>query len=463
MTECTNDPGSFRDPTGSIFYKDGKVFRTIVEGAGANYESVRDRDILKHFEQKGYLIRSEERPVEEFGQQGGYVLEHPMLDYISYPYEWSFSLLKAAALFHLDFHLELFERDADLVDATAYNIQFQGTTPVFIDVLSVQPYMEGSYWFGHNQFCEQFLNPLLLQSFFGICHNQWYRGGLEGVPTADLHSLLPFHKKLSWNVFTHVVAKNSLQSRSASAQTDDNKKVMQRKLPRAAYKGMLLQLRNWIARLTPKNKVTVWGEYENSHSYSDNTLSLKKEFVAEFVKASKPGLVFDLGCNTGEFSELALDSGAGRVVGFDCDQVALEKAYVRSRNKGLNFLPLYFDAANPSPNQGWRQLERKGFVERSKADAIIVLAFEHHLAIGRNVPLEQLVDWLLGLAPRGVIEFVEKDDPMIQQMLSQRKDIFPHYSAENFEACLTTTARIVKKSRIAQTHRIMYWFERMEK
>ena len=109
-----------------------------------------------------------------------YLLEHARIGYVSFPYEWSFPALKAAALLHLDLHLELLEHDVTLSDASAYNVQFQGARPIFIDVLSLRRYREGEYWLGHRQFCEQFLNPLLLRALAGVPHNAWYRGSLEG-------------------------------------------------------------------------------------------------------------------------------------------------------------------------------------------------------------------------------------------------------------------------------------------
>ena len=82
-----------------------------------------------------------------------------------------------------------------LSDATAYNIQFIGTRPLFIDVLSFVRYREGQVWKGHKQFCEQFLNPLLLHAYFGISHNAWFRGALEGVAVDDLAALLPWWRR----------------------------------------------------------------------------------------------------------------------------------------------------------------------------------------------------------------------------------------------------------------------------
>ena len=64
-----------------------------------------------------------------------------------------------------------------------------------------------------------------------------------------------------------------------------------------------------------------------------------------------------------------------------------------------------------------------GRLATSIEDAVLALAFEHHLAIARNVPLHRVVGWLTKWAPAGVIEFVEKSDPTVQKMLALREDI----------------------------------------
>src|SRR5262249_53642476 len=157
-----------------------------------------------------------------------------------------------------------------------------------------------------------------------------------------------------------------------------------------------------------------------------------------------PRLVWDLGCNTGDYATTALAAGAHYVIGFDCDQHALEAAFGRAQADNLEFLPLFLDAANPSADQGWNELERKGLQARAPADALIALAFEHHLAIGRNIPLSQVVTWLCRLAPRGVIEFVRKEDPTVRQMLSLREDIFADYNEDAFASSLQRQSRVVK-------------------
>lgn len=462
---ASQEPGSFRDPAGNVYKVGERVFRTIKESVAADYEYVRDKGLFESWAEHGLVVAARETDPVVLGSAASsarYVIEHSVVPFISYPYEWPFSVLKAAALFHLDLQLRAFDHDVKLVDASAFNVQFVGLRPVFIDVLSFRRYHEGEYWTGHRQFCEQFLNPLLLQAYLGIPYHAWYRGNLEGIATEDLARLLPLRRCLSLNTISHVLLPARLQ-RAAVAEKHEKRVagLKKKKLPRQSYRGMLVQLRDWIARLQlPGYGRTAWSDYESTQTYASQEISAKKAFIAEYIGRKRPDLVWDLGCNTGEYAKVALASGASYVIGFDFDHVALEKAFARASSKGLNFLPLFMDAANPSPGQGWRQAERQGLTARANADGLIALAFIHHLAIGRNVPLPQILEWLVGLAPSGVIEFVEKTDTTVQRMLAMREDIFDNYSKDAFVAGLTRCARIVKEQPVSVEGRTLFWYER---
>lgn len=465
MTDAVvRDEGSYRDPAGHVFKSNGRIFRTVGRSAVSDYEWLRGRGLLERLAQDGWLVATHEVDLdlpEAWQLTADYVLEHARIDYISFPYEWPFPALKAAALHHLDLHLELLGHGATLSDASAYNIQFEGARPVFIDVLSLRPYREDEYWLAHRQFCEQFLNPLLLRAMFGIPHNAWYRGSLEGIETDALARLMPLRRKLSWNVLSHVVLQARLNRTASANATASIERVRARRLSKTGYVGLLRQLRRWIASLTPRDTgPTTWGDYERLHTYSWEEEADKRQFVAEFVGRVQPGLLFDLGCNAGAYAALALASGARRVIGFDYDQRALEIAFARARADKLDFLPLFLDAGNPSPDQGWRQAERPGFERRARADALLGLAFTHHLAIGRNIPLDRLLEWITNLAPQGVVEFVPKDDPTVRQMLALRDDVFPTYHQEAFEAGLQRCARIVRSAPVSRHNRRLYWYDR---
>ncbi|HEX5613184.1 MAG TPA: hypothetical protein VFX67_11050, partial [Burkholderiales bacterium] len=456
------DAGSFRDPGGTVLMSEDRVYRAIMPVAAADHSQVRGTGVLAELAARGWVI--DERPADKaalgaLAGQASLVVEHPKLPFISYPYEWCFDALKDAALLHLDVHLHCLEHGVTLSDASAYNIQFDGASPVFIDTLSFRPYREGELWTGHRQFCDQFLNPLLLRSMLGIPHNAWYRGSMEGIPVQHLASALPLHRKLSWNAMKHVMLQAAFERLSGERRTSSA--VREVRLPRESFRSLLGDLRKWIESLqTAASETTVWRHYAHDNSYQDGEALKKAEFVREFAAATQPPVLWDLGCNSGEYAKVALAAGARLAIGFDFDTLALEKAYRLAKTERLRLLPLHLDATNPSPSQGWAQLERKGLEQRGPADALLALALVHHLAIARNVPLAYVVDWLTGLARSGVIEFVQKTDPMVRELLRFRQDIFEDYSEERFAQALRERARICKVERVSESGRTLYWFER---
>ncbi len=455
------DPGSFRDPDGRVFRIGEKVFRSVTGSAARNFARAEDAGVMRKLVDRGQLVDFTDvtEQASKVGiEQADVLLSHPQIPFISYPYEWSFSLHKAAALAHLDLHLELLSEDFTLVDATAYNMQFDGTRPVHIDHLSIRPYEDGEIWAAHRQFCMQFLNPLLMWSMLDLQPNHWFRGSLEGIAPEDLAKLVPLRKRLNWTVLTHVIAQATLQNRSVQSTTGSSR-YREARLPRSSFEGMLRGLRGAIAKMEVPSHKTVWGEYANNTSYAAPEAAAKHDLVKEAVAAIKPGLLYDIGCNTGDYSKSALEAGAGKVIGFDFDHGALEIAFKRAQLEQLDLLPLWLDAANPSPSQGWGEAERMGLSKRAKPDALLALAFIHHIAIGRNVPLDMAVDWLVSLAPAGVIEFPHKEDPMVQLLLSQRPDIFPDYHNDTFANLLSQRAQIVKAVDVLPT-RTLYWFQR---
>lgn len=216
-----------------------------------------------------------------------------------------------------------------------------------------------------------------------------------------------------------------------------------RQLPLSALKQMLQSMRNWIEKLRPADTgETVWQNYANQHSYRDDEVKQKEAFIADFVTSNTPSMVWAIGCNTGDYLK-----------------VALEHAFTRAREEKLNLTPLFLDATNPAPNQGWAEEERKGMAARKAADGVMALAVVHHLAITRNIPLDRVVGWLMDMAPVGVIEFVPKQDAMVQELLRLREDIFPDYTAECFLAHIEARGKVVRQQTVSESGRLLVMFE----
>lgn len=462
MVSAHVDAGSFRDRGGRVHHRDKRIFRTVESPAAEDYQFTRNCGLVAKLISDQLLI--DESIVDNcvLGPEANdaqLVLEHPKIPFVSWPYEWPFAALKSAAQLHLDIQVKALACDVVLSDASAYNIQFDGHRPIFIDSLSFRRYMPGEYWTGHRQFCEQFLNPLVLQAKTGVPFQPWFRGSLEGVSSLVLNELLPWYRKLSWNVMSQVWLQARFQARRT--EKDAQARMDRRKLSQRAYREILLSLRRWVDKLEPRRRSkSNWQDYTRTHSYTDDESAAKKAFVQRFVERVAPDSLLDCGCNTGDYSFLALDAGAKRVVGIDSDEAAIDIAYRRSRDSSCNFLPLVIDACNPSPSQGWLQKERSGLKKRVSADALLALALVHHLVIASNLRMEQVVHWLISLSPTGVIEFVPKTDPMVQRLLALRDDIFTDYSEANFEHCLRQDAEIVETETISQHGRKLYAYKR---
>ena len=270
------DPASFRDPAGHVHLHDGRILRSILPPGVASYRASKDSGFLEVATRSGRLIEGREvEPTTLSSEEPDavYVLEHPRLEFISYRYEWSFSGLQAAALLTLDLHVDALQHGLTLSDASAYNVQFIGPRPIFIDYLSLLPYQDGQVWLGYRQFCEQFLNPLLLTVKTGVAFQPLYRGTLEGIPSADLAALLPFRTKLGARIALHVVLQGRMQQNMTAKRTSMAKGI---RLSKTALANNLRSMRSWVAGLQPpSSQLTPWERYEQTAQYTTDERAAK--------------------------------------------------------------------------------------------------------------------------------------------------------------------------------------------
>ena len=456
------DEGSFRDPAGKIFYKFNRVFRHIFQSGEKRVNFIINKNILNQSVKKQFLIPTKllsqkEKKILNLNRKS-IILEHDKIPYISYPYEWSFYQLKEAALHHLNFHIFLLSKGATLIDASAYNIQFIGTKPTFIDILSIREYEDGEFWLGHKQFCENFLNPLLLTSVKSVRFNNWFKGNLEGIHTEDLNSILNIFDKFSYNIFVHVYLLSNFEKKYKLQNKNLDFSIL-KKLPKSGLINILQQLKKFIQNLEPKKNITVWQNYSFINTYSNQEIKTKAKIVKEFILNNRDQIIIDLGCNDGYYSKIAIKNGAKYVLGFDYDINSIDRAFLKNKNQE-KFLPLLFDATNPSSNIGWNEFERKSFNYRSKFHGLLALAFIHHLVIAKNIPLKAAIDWLINLAPKGLIEFIPKNDFTVQKMIRFKGDIFPTYNEENFKKFILRKASIISIKKVTNSGRKIYEYQR---
>jgi len=459
--EPLRDPASFRDPTGFVYSREGRLFRQVHEGHASDWEYFHQSGLYRRLVKQGWLAAHEDAARElAYDDRAWRVLEVEKFDFVSYPYEWTFGQLKAAALLTLDIQTAAIEAGMTLKDASAYNVLFDGSRPVFIDGLSFERRREFDPWIAYRQFCEHFLAPLALMSQRDIRTGLLLREFIDGVPLDLAAGLLPASSRLRLGLGAHL----HLHARAKRGHEADGKakSAAPPRLSRSRLEVLIESLRSTVERLRWEPRGTEWSDYGELTSYSDRAAAAKNRLVERFLTSTHGKWVWDLGANTGTFSSLAAQLGS-KVVALDGDPAAAEQHYRRLRESDTrNILPLVIDLTNPSPALGWAHRERRSLVERANADTVLALAIVHHLAIGGNVPLIQLSAFLAELGPQLVIEFVPKSDARVDTMLANRRDVFPDYSLDGLISAFGAHWRLVEREGIEDSERTLLRFTRSD-
>src|SRR6185295_11028496 len=117
----------------------------------------------------------------------------------------------------------------------------------------------------------------------------------------------------------------------------------------------------------------------------------------------------------------------------DLDHVVISQLYKKIKTEKWKYtIPLILDLSNPSPAIGVNNKERLSFIQRTKVDMTFALALIHHLAVGKNIPFTLIAEMFARLTNYLLIEFIPKEDPKVQTMLSYKKDIYKNYNEKKF-------------------------------
>ena len=453
MVDTANgtEPSSFRDPSGSVFYRDGRVFRALDERGAEDWKRLSSTRFFGDMVADGRLIGTRDAPREVAeGLPVGSgeltaVVEHDRIPFISYPYEWTFGMLRSAAILQLEVLLAALDEGMTTKDGYAYNIQFRGDAPVFIDIGSFEAADAGGPWVGYRQFCQTMLYPLMVEAYLGIPFQRILRGHLEGIDSSDMRRLVGGSRLLKKGVLRHVVIHDLLASKVETSSQDTRKELASEGAGNDLARATASKLLDLVRSLTSPRAESVWAEYRTTCSYSDEDTEAKTRFVASVVAGVKPSLLFDLGCNDGSFSRLGARD-AEQVVSVDFDALAVDNFFRdlrRSPGSG-NILPLVLDLTDPSPARGWRGRERTAFFDRGRPDLVLALAVVHHLSIGANIPLAEVVDFLASTGEQLLVEFVEPHDPMARILLSNKPEgTHGDYRTDIFEKLLQERCEVV--------------------
>ncbi len=461
------ESGSYRDRDGRVFVDgDGGICRALSARALNEWNAVRQTRFFREALASQRVVptetMSDSPAVTAAARDGDWagVLRHELVPFVSYPYEWSFGMLRDAALLHLELLEQALAEDITLKDGTAYNVQWFGARPVFIDVASFERHIPGQAWAGYRQFCQTFLYPLMLQAHKNIPFQPWLRGCLDGITPQECRNLMSFRDFFRRGVAAHVWLHAKLQASPTVEASDSSRALSSSGFSKGLILANVAGLKRLIRGLRWKAARSVWSEYGAANGYAPEDSQKKEAFVRRAVQSRRWGLVWDLGCNTGAYSRIAAEN-ANLVVAMDADYLAVERLYQSLRATpvagGAPILPLVNNLVDPSVGLGWRGAERKSLVNRGRPDLTLCLALIHHLVIGHGVPLREFLEWLADLRTDLVIEFVSKTDPMVQRLLRGRRDNYVDYEPEIFERQLSELFDVVHTESLASGARRLYF------
>jgi hypothetical protein len=457
MTDVVRpEPASFRDPSGAVFYDGVRVLRGLGPEAAQEWEALSRTRFFPRLMAEGRIVHTVE--ADAGGSDWVTVLEHERIPFVSHPYEWTFEMLRDAAVVHLEVLLAALDEGFTMKDGYSFNVQWRGASPVFIDVGSFERIGDGGPWAGYRQFCQTFLYPLLLEAHLDVPFQRFLVGHLEGLTPNDMRRLFGNWRLWKRGVFRHVYLQSILEPRVGTSSED-----MKEELTKAGYGADLTRvtvskLLEVVRRLESKRSTSGWSSYRTTCTYTDADERAKQDFVGEVAERLRPNLAWDLGCNDGAYARLVAPH-VGSVVAADADDVVVDGLYRSLREPGrpANVLPLVLDLVDPSPGRGWRNTERQAFTERGRPDLVLALALVHHLAIGSNVPLAQVVDWFHDLGGSVVFEFVERHDPMSVRLLSNKPaGVHDSYRTEVFEELLHGRFEVEQRLELPSGSRVLY-------
>lgn len=448
------DSGSFRDPSGYIYKDNGKIYRVINHHYKENFEHLISSGLQKKLLSKNFVVNFKDSD-KKINENEYRVLEVEKVFPITYPYEWSFTQLKKAALLTLEIQKISLEFNMTLKDATPYNVQFVGSRAVFIDTLSFEKIKNMNYaWVAYKQFCEMFLAPLCLMRNVDPSLNQLLKTNLDGIPLELVNRLFKFKHKLIPSIFIHLVLPNFIKSNFRNTPTKKK-----RIISKYQQLNIINQLYGFIEKLEIIKGESEWGEY------NAETISEKKDYVddkekqiIELLKSNKYELIWDIGSNDGFYSRKLSSLFNCNVMSLDIDWKCVEKNYKINYSKKENFVyPIHLDLSNPSPGIGWDNSERPELFSRiGKPELICLFAIIHHI-INKNVPLELIISFLKKTKRDVLIEYVPITDPKCEIIFRSRPKEFKYPSKIDFEVLVSKDFEILKQITLGSTKRVLYY------
>ena len=452
MKKRINHTASFKDPAARVFYLEGDegyFYRELSPSYLSHYHQFKSSGLAALLIEKNWLL-----PFEELiGNNEPLVLKTRRINFISYPYEWTFNQWKDAALLTLKIQHQALKHGMILKDATPFNIVFDGSKPLFVDISSFEIYTEGRPWQAFKQFCENFYIPLLLLKYFDATGNEIYLNNINGITVNKGLSLLPSKAYFNFNNIFFLAMPGRIRAQLKSKPHQYfSKSITIKNLVQFTE-----QLFNSIHKLRQTKMQTKWNDYYDKN-IDAAYLQEKDAVIKKWIDTNYENkILIDFGCNTGHFSKLAAPF-VQTVIAFDADMRSAGELYIHCKEQKINnIFSFAASLVNPTPAMGWNNEERLSLKERMRGDIGLALALVHHLAVGNHIQFDMMADFFAATCNELIIEFVPLNDDKVQLIMNGREAIFEWYNRDNFIWSFSRKFSLIKEHTFSNKRQLFHF------
>jgi len=398
------------DPTGFVFKYDNRILRAINNSA--------KNDVLYLFEsgaveELNNLILIPQTTISDFVLEGyDLVLEHEKIDVVVFPTEWSFAMLKDAALLVIQVNNVLKKYNFETCDSHGYNILFHHSQAKYVDFGSFVKKTTKKYWTGKDNFREFYFyslymwskgSPFLAKSF--LINDGKYVNTKDYEFFIYRYSFARFlPSKYLERYFYYLRLLRNLQKISVDNILIIKKEKIKRRLLRVLMmfsKAGLIpnnhtkfnSLERRIKKIKSPKVLTEWGDYHSN--LSDTELfrdGSRFNLIVEQVKKLNINRVFEIAGNQGLLAE-ELSKSVPIVICSDIDERAVDYMYLRANNIKAKIYPVLMDFLSPI-NLSLYYSDSYSAIKRYKAEAVLALALTHHLILTRKTPIDTIFEAL---------------------------------------------------------------------
>jgi len=434
-----------RDPQGRLFlHKEGAV-RVLSQ-------PLADDDFL-HQKIAHQLVENKKLVPFAFDPRDEKIINVPLYEFVTYPTEWTDAQIRKAALLTLEIARDILPHGYELKDASAWNIIYDGCAPIFCDHFSVAS-ITTSQWWAFGQFCRHFIFPLAASRWRDLRAHEIFHLYRDGLDVNKARSLLGARGYFS-HLAPLLLAKGGMK-KQPTALEDKNSHAHK------LHKSLIDYGHYSVSKWQKKAEKSAWSAYVVARNhYSKVAIQEKLEVIQQWLDADRPRVLLDLGCNTGEFSRLALNF-SHKVIALDYDHDSVERLYI-SMEGDRRLYPLVADLSDLRGGRGWDGKEFTSLSQRlaGQSDAVLMLALIHHIHISESIPLTVIAEFAASLTRNSlIIEFIEPEDPMAQQLAQSRRRSLEGFTLDQQIRAFEKHFIICDHKIVSGTHRHLYWLKK---